>query len=67
MLQLTFPRCLGLFPPDGRPCPYRESCLHYTEGTDGEPWLPRVEGQRCFDRETDLGATVGRVKPCSGD
>ena len=21
----------------------------------------RVEGQRCFDRETDLGATVGRV------
>ncbi len=54
MLQLTFPRCLGLFPTDGQPCPYRESCLHYTEGTDGE-------GQRCFDRETDLGATVGRV------
>ena len=44
MLQLTFPRCLGLFPPDGRPCPYRESCLHYTEGTDGEPWLPRACG-----------------------
>lgn len=60
---LVMPRCLGLFPSDGRLCPYRESCLHYTEGTDahGGYWVPRTEGSRCFDRETDLGATIGRL------
>ena len=57
------PRCVGLFPSDGSPCPHRDSCLHYTDGTDQHAgyWVPRVEGYRCFDRETDLGATVGRV------
>lgn len=58
----TMPRCVGLLPSDGTPCPYRDSCLHYTEGTDDSAWLPRVEGHRCFDRETDLGATVGRLR-----
>lgn len=59
----TLPRCVGLFPSDGAECPRRESCLHYTEGSDDPKhrWLPRTEGQRCFDWETDLGVTVGRI------
>jgi hypothetical protein len=61
--QKPIPRCLGIMPSDGQLCPYRNSCLHYTEGTNNHEgyWVPRVEGKRCFDRETDLGATVGRM------
>lgn len=64
MSRPVLPRCLGVFP-QGNPCPYRESCLHYTEGPDahGSYWVPRVEGKRCFDWETERGYAVGRGTP----
>lgn len=47
-------RCEGILP-GHRLCPWAKSCLRFLK-IRGDDWIePRIEGDRCFDRITELG------------
>jgi hypothetical protein len=50
-------RCLGYYPDDA-PCPYRNSCVRYTQAK-GNLWLtPVIEDGQCYNRVTDLAVQM---------
>lgn len=52
-------RCLGDYP-DQTQCPYRETCVRYTQAK-GNLWItPVVENDRCYNRVTDLAVQMMR-------
>jgi len=52
-------RCEGILP-GHRLCPWAKSCLRFLK-IRGDDWIePRIEGDRCFDRITELGQRMNQ-------